>query len=152
MIYNESVKKKKPASPAIGGTDPKALLNVADFESIQIEFDVTNTTTGTLFRKNVSIRVAQIGERGMHLEVPRRSCAMGHSLAIKLHIRNIPRADDLEFEATAKVETLETFEQGGDSIGLQILQCDERQWQRFLEIFSSRQKEIEEFFAAARGY
>jgi hypothetical protein len=145
LPYNEDVTTKKDAP-----VEP--LIKPDDFESIDIEFEVVNTTTGTAFRKNVKIRLTQLTEKGMMLEVPRRACAQGHALSLKLNIRTVNPPESLAFEATAKVDLVENFEKGGDSVTVTLLQYDEKQWAQLNGIFSSRQKEIADFFTAARGY
>jgi hypothetical protein len=137
--------EKKPASEF-------DLIRAADFESIGMEFELTNTTTQTPFRKEFKIKLAQLQERGLLLEAPRKSCALGHSLLIRIDLPKSSRNEAVRFEGTGKVERVQTYEQGGDLISIALLQFDEAVWEALNRTLSARQEEIADYFAATRGY
>ena len=126
--------------------------NPADFQSIRLKFEITNTTTSQDFRKDqAEIKMVELGERGMTLEVPWKSCAQGHSLIIVMTTAGI-KSGDFVFETTAKVSEYEQLEDGIDRVVVSFVQFDEKVWEKFLKSFSDRQREIEQFFAATRGF
>jgi hypothetical protein len=55
-------------------------------------------------------------------------------------------------EMTAKVEEINPGEEGVDRVRLALNQYEEKDWAKYLGLFSNRQNEIEDFLKAARGY
>lgn len=121
-----------------------------DFESIKLQVSMNNTTTNTAVRKNFTIRIIEIPERGLVLEVPIRSCARGHNVIVQIETVKPDKVRGI-FQATAKVEDLESASESVDKVTLSLVQFDEKQWKFLCDTFSRRQREIEDFFFAAKG-
>ena len=144
--------KQKQKEPEKAALPPDVVLAVSDFESLKIKFDISNTTTNTKFRDVETIRLIELLEQGMIIEAPGRSCSNGHSLMLTITV-NIPLKKPLKFTSTAKADAIEHLEDTGeDRITLSFVQFDEKGFDDFCALFSSRQSEIELFLAAARGY
>jgi hypothetical protein len=127
---------------------PVPLIRSADFRPIRVELEVRNTTTGAETRKDFAIRLIEVGEKSIVLELPRKSCAMGHGMSIEVDVYE----PNLHLSTTARVVAVETFDSGGDGVTLNLMQYDDKTWQEFLKIFSARQREIEAFFSAVKGF
>ena len=131
--------------------DDEELINVNDFESIQIQIQLKNLTTKTEPKKGSVVRFIEFLDRGMVLEVPQKNCNKSHHLILDIQAR-APGKKDIEFSVTAKVDDLEHLEGGTDQVSMSVIQTDEKSWADFNKLFSNRQEEIEKFLAAVRGY
>jgi hypothetical protein len=134
---------------------PLELIDASDFRSLKLQISVVNTTTETRTSKNdKNIRLVEIQNRGMTLEIPTRKCNEGHNLIIEI-VGTTPRKKEFKFSCTAKVEKLEPGNplQGEhvDRIDVIFMQYDEHAWEDFLYEFSQRQAEILDFFERAKG-
>lgn len=135
---------------AIPDFDETKLINPDDFKSAEVAIDLNNTTTNQQFRLQPKTKLVQFLERGMVLEVPSRCCSTGHNLIFKATVTGL--GGTFEFEATVKTAVHEEMDKDVDQIMIELLQFDEADWKRLQEAFSSRQTNIEAFFAAAKGY
>jgi hypothetical protein len=125
------------------------LIKASDFETVELSFTVKNTTTRTEVKNTDVVKLVVLGERGMSLELPSRSCAKGHNLIVSIKTRHAPK--DFEFTFTAKVEEVASVDKTSDQIDVTMLQFDESQWNDLQSLFSNRQAEILEFLKAVKG-
>lgn len=127
-------------------------FKASDFKSIELSFEINNTTTRTKFRDPGEIRLIQMGDRELTLEVAPRSCAMGHGLMMSINAVT-PEGETFPFSCTAKVEESERPDDSRmDRIRVALVQFNETDWEIFRRLFADRQNDIEKFFQAARGY
>jgi hypothetical protein len=151
------------------GSNPKdeTLINLNDFNSIEIQIQMKNESTQTAVGndgriygsktvkkkegEDLSIRFIEIFEEGLVLEIPSNSCAEGHILNLTI---NTLRAKpvDIVVEVLGKVTEVEKLENNKDTIRVELTKYGRSRWRAFKQTFSGRQKEIEDFFAAVRGY
>jgi hypothetical protein len=86
----------------------------------------------------------------MVLEVPTKSCAHGHNLTLTI-TATLPNKSVLNFSSTAKVEAHKKSDSKSDEISISLVQFDGAMWRLLTESFTSRQAQIEEFFASVKG-
>ena len=146
---------RKPATSAlkqvVKDAEPDEFLNPADFKSIQLTVLVKNATTRTEVPKDKKVVFVQFFEEAVELEVPLRTCSMGHSLLIEIEIAGTPKKTE-KFEATGKVKQIKRTSDEMESIVLELVQFKNKNWENLKSLFTSRQTEIEEFLKATRGY
>ncbi len=127
------------------------LMNVSDFNSMKLTFEISNSTTGLSFKKDFKVLLIQIFEKGMELEIPENSCRKGHFLMMKITTVNL-QGGDLKFETTAKVDSCSGIDEGSDAAVVSLVQFDEQVWKKLNSAFNRRQEEIEKFLSSVRGY
>jgi hypothetical protein len=138
-------KKKEKPSQAV------ELIDASDFRSLKLKITLMNTTTDTQAKKSEKqIRLVEVQNRGMTLEIPSRTCNEGHNLIIEL-VGTTHRKKEFTFSCTAKVENLQPVQEGVDRIDVTFMQFDERAWEDFLYEFTQRQAQIFDFFERAKG-
>lgn len=115
-----------------------------DFNTIRTKVTVNNTTTGTALKSHRN-RIVEILEKGMSLELPSDSCAVGDYLVVKIEYEN-EKGEKGVFKSGAKVESIQD-----SSVVVSLIQFDQIEWEVFLTIFMERQNAILKFFAAAKG-
>ncbi len=121
------------------------------FQSISVEIALTNTTTRTSTKQGSQVKLIEIGDQAIALEVPPKTCAKGHNLLFVLRLWRPGATKPFAMTATGKVEEVQALE-GADRADIILVQFDEAEWKQVLTAFTSRQDEIEEFLKAARGY
>lgn len=127
------------------------LINDKDFSTIQVDLKITNSTTRMDFKASPPIKLVELTEQGMVLEIPERSCAENHNLVIDAQAK-APNKDPVRLTVTAKVDQIEPCKDGTDRISLSLVQVREEEWNKFRYVFSSRQDEIDAFLISSRGY
>ena len=131
------------------------VFNLADFQTMETTFTtIKNLTTRTEPDALPSVRLVEIGEKSLAFELEKNCGAKGHSLIIALKITCPVKggpAKTAKFEATTTVRSFEQQDDGTYRYEVELLQFEEKGWQQFLALFSSRQNEINEFLAAVKG-
>lgn len=120
-------------------------------DSPQLLVTLINTTTNMPAKKNAMIRFILFQERGIVLEVPRSTCAEGHSLTIAATLILPGEKKKLQFNATTKVAEVKEADKANDRIAVNLVQYDEKTWMTLQGVYSNRQEEVETFLKAARG-
>ena len=126
-------------------------INPQDFNSAVLVIDFVNNTTTTKTRNEGVIQIIEILDKGFLLELPSKSCSSGHNISLRIEAI-LPNKEKLIFETTAKVDEHKPLEDHVDQVKVTFMQYNEEQWKKFTAIFSNRQKQIEDFFTAAKGY
>jgi len=145
------------------------LINPDDFKTITLKISLLNSTTKTEIRdgkriygvdavriekdkrqEDLSIVLAEFGERSLTLEVPSHVCSSGHNLVITIVTEGAN--PNITFAASAKVESTEKLPTGRERIYMNLTQYDDRVWNSLLNIYSRRQEEILKFFKAVKDY
>jgi hypothetical protein len=97
------------------------------------------------------MKLVEVYDRGMTLEIPEKSCAKNHNLMLDMKIILPKGKKEIHFPATVSVIDIESTGEGTDTVVVKLLQYEEKEWQEFLNGYSSRQDEINEFLKAAKG-
>ena len=134
-----------------------------DFQSFKFQVQFSNVTTRTEVDQSKA-RLLEIGEAGVTLELPARTCNVRHLVMIKV-VR--PKARDanaraaakpgrqsdfhLLFDATGKVRSAGEANDGLLRVEIDFVQFDSGKWREFLGIFQTRQEEIDTFLKDAKG-
>jgi len=122
----------------------------AHLQSILIQIELENTTARTQLNDSSKIKVIQILEKGLVLEVPDKICAAGHNLGLKFNCKGSD-GTPLTFQATGKVESVTHFPDHSDQVKIKLVQYLEPPWEALLKMLQERQKQITQFLADAGG-
>ena len=146
--------------------DAAEVFQAADFKSVRLVVTFQNLTTRTEIKDREKIALIEVADRTILLENPGKSCSPGHSVLIKIErpikrklkaplnsdAKRKPMPEfELLFDATGKVVSVEDTGDAVDKVLIDLIQFDVENWRRFMEVFSSRQDDIEKFFSAAKG-
>lgn len=146
MISPKDVTPEALSLPAEDYFDP--LRFQAMFERIRTEIAIENTTAKT-HRAPEGIALLEIHDREIVLEVPLRTCSVGHNLLLHFNV-NGGGLKNFNFDITAKVIELNT-ESGVDRICVSFVQFNEVSWNEYQALFANRQEDILNFLKAAKG-
>ena len=117
---------------------------------IETGVSLKNVTTDAQTMGEESISLLEFHAQGFALEVPARSCATGHHLAIHIRAKRGAQAE-VVFDATVRVDRDADLPLKRKRIEVTLMQFNNAAWEKLQALFSSRQAEIEEFFEAATG-
>ncbi|MBI3543713.1 MAG: hypothetical protein HY075_10615 [Deltaproteobacteria bacterium] len=132
--------------------DASEVFKAEDFKSVRLSITFQNLTTRTEVRDRSRVALIEVADRTILLEIPGKSCQAKHNVLIKIERpKKKAKAFELLFDATAKVVGIEDTGDGTDKVLVELVQFDLENWRRFLEVFSSRQDDIEKFLLAAKG-
>lgn len=127
------------------------LFNEGVFNSIEVIISIMNATTRTEFKKQPVTSLLEITEEGLVLEAPSKCCASKHSLLLTIK-GSAPGGESIQFTVTARVNTIESTQDGMERLELSLIQVHEDDWDKFKKLFSARQDEINDFLKASRGF
>lgn len=138
------------------------IFNAEDFQSIQIGIRMTNETSSTRVMKDGrsygselvevlgdNIKFVEFTEKGMSLQVRRRSCETGHILELEFDVTGVKI--ELRFAVKARVAKIEHLDDEWDQVWVDLVGFEEHMWSAFKGIFQQRQQEISEFLTRAKG-
>lgn len=133
------------------------LISLGDFKSVELGISVENSTSRTKIGADKGARLVEFLDHGFILEVPKTTCAQGHSLIVRIARKDAPESPVIS--VTGKVVKLEKNAKTDDGeepefmqAEIVLVQFDEAEWDDFKALFSNRQAEIEKFLTGARGY
>ncbi|MBI3544459.1 MAG: hypothetical protein HY075_14400 [Deltaproteobacteria bacterium] len=136
------------------------VFNANDFESIRLHIYFSNTTTRTEIRDPKKNELVEIGDKWLVFELPSKCCAKQHSVLIEI-TRSSKKSErgpkdkpDKEIDllsVTGKVHHVQDLGEDRWRVTIECVQFDETEWTSLLNMYSSRQAEIEQFFAAVKG-
>lgn len=141
------------------------LFNPNDFNSAQLVIVLTNNATRTEIREGKcfidgvpskikednSVKFIEFLERGLVIEAPSHTCAMGHQIMLDIQLIAPKGTESHHFHTTTKVKSVEIIEGNRQQIHLSLVQYDEKSWQKLRSFFEVRQNEIEDFFNLVKG-
>ena len=110
---------------------------------------MTSVPTQTV-KNPALIQVIEFLGNGMVLEIPARSCAVGHDLSVTIRTSGAPK--DTEFSSTGKVIDCTALTKDRMQVCLDFLQLDKISWNRFRETLNQTQARMDELLADMRGY
>ena len=153
------------------------LLNLDDFKKIELAITIENQTTKTsiflnrrVFQKgqgdviepgDFPIYLVELLERGFALDLPPRTCSVGHILKVSIEALNTPEHKVFQFIVKAQepaASSGDRSEKRGSSaqdrqqFNFEIIQFEEQVWEDFLKSFSKKQEAILELFEQIKGY
>lgn len=129
------------------------VFNPKDFESLKLIIAFKNLTTRTEVRDKSKCNLQEVGERTLIFEVPAKSCNTNHNVLVE--IKKIDTKTKKEKELLSVTGKILEIEDVGDDclrVSVDCMQYDEKSWKELIGFYSSRQAEIEKFFASVRGY
>lgn len=139
------------------------VLDPADFRSIEIHLELYNSTTNTEIKagkrfyggKSVAdpdakIELVEFTDDGLVIDAPKRACASGHVLMIRIRTKGSKAEDDMDFEVRGTVTAVATEDESRDIITLRLSDFEEYDWYAFQRVFSKRQEQILEFLEAVK--
>lgn len=130
------------------------VFNPKDFESIRLVIRFKNFTTTTEVDSSKEIELVEVGDRSVILQLPAKSCSIGHNVEIDIS-KKIPKSAKTTqiVSVTGKVVRIEDCEDDDDCSLVEItcVQFDEAGWKQFLNLYSARQAEIIAFLNSVRG-
>lgn len=132
--------------------DAADVFKASDFSSLKLHVALSNNTTHTEVKDKSKLSLLEIGEKSLVLEVPLNSCNVKHMLLIEIsQPEKGSKKNKPLLVATGKVLEREDLNDGMARITVDCVQFDEKSWKDLINIYSSRQKDIEEFFKAVKG-
>lgn len=128
------------------------IINPNDFQSISIQFKwLKNITARTEVNSPDSATITSFGEKNLTIDLPSGSGAQGHKLMFEISVNEPGVGEKWSFDATAKIDAVESTGDDRQSYELTLIQFEEKSWNRLLNIYHKRQTEILEFFKAVKG-
>ena len=117
------------------------------FEDLQDNLDIQivglNVTSQVKF-KTGNIHLVQILEQGIWIDIPTRSCAMGHSLSLDIVI------EKHSINIIGVIEEIDGLSKTRQLVRLQFRQYSLEQWEKFLSFFLNQQLDINAFIRSTR--
>ncbi|MGE4234623.1 MAG: hypothetical protein AB7F43_14990 [Bacteriovoracia bacterium] len=118
------------------------MLDLKDFQSIDIEFLVENLfTKATIRGAPPEIAVLEIDESNFSLSLPNTFCNVKQHLMLEVF-----HEGQEVLRATANVKKKEDQKDGTAHYHLKLVQFDNKSWEKFMGLYTSRQEEIDNFF------
>jgi hypothetical protein len=146
--------------------DTGDLIRVEDFDSIDLSISINNLTSKTGYSDGKKViggfsqsmessdefyvNLVQLNEDGFLLDMPTGSCAINHQLNVIFTTSGL--VEEKSFEFATEVKAAYKQDNFRSSVKLELLDGNPMdQWNEFLEVYSSRQNEINNFLKAAKG-
>ena len=98
------------------------------------------------------IEVVDLKKMGVDLEVPLRTCAIGHKLLVNFRIFGGSLRMESRFEAGARVEETENLGEGRERISLFFTQVDPTAWEKVLGQSLEQQQKAYDLFRKIKGF
>ena len=143
-------------------------IDAMDFVSIILKIALTNLTTqaeirngkrsfGTGMEKPIKgeeaesfeVRIYEFLEDGFMLEVPSKTCAVNHSIALEVVAEN--SNPKVNFSANLKVLNVEKMSSVVDLIQAKFVQKSNQEWEALQSLYNLRQSQINQFLSEVKG-
>ena len=136
-------------------THKNPFFKLEDFQCLEILIEGTNVTSQvSIPGAPASIRLIEIHEDGLNLELPARCCAMGHTLAIDVNVKKIfGKSDDFvenKIHILGMVEEIETSPNSTLFVRLKFRQYAQEHWSSLLDYFSEKQLSVNKLIKNTR--
>jgi hypothetical protein len=136
----------------------KSPFDVDHFKNLTYSVLLNNATSQTEVGDSSKIRLVEFIDKGLSLLVPKNVCAQGHLVALTIipNKKNIivkkirPDAFPDSIRLSGKVTSLEPASESSCVIGVEFDQKTEEPWNRFIELFASKQTEINRLVKAIK--
>ena len=127
-------------------------MNPNDFDSVHLKVTMTNNTTRTQIKEGVlyfggtrstekhhqglELKVLELEEAAMLLDIPSKLCAIGHNLTVQIETLN--HQPKIVLTTSTKVEKITPSEgKQTEQILVKLVQFDEQAWESLKELFWS---------------
>ena len=126
----------------------RLIINASQFESLEYAAFLRNPPTNTEIIQPNFVKIIEFLEGGLILQLPHKSCAVGHVLVMNLYPRATKRTlpelgkDPDLMTFTCKVKDVEKDKDIGDRVTIDFYQIDKKAWAKFLDAFAARQAEL----------
>jgi hypothetical protein len=133
-----------------------------DFETIELAIEGINHTSQQPISTTRSMRIAELTENGAWVEMPARSCSVGHTLSLRILAKTIlDRSDDVEVlspnkdeEAVHVTAVVETVEGENSAPSQQVLisfrQHTPSEWRELIAYFGAQQTKLNSLIRRTR--
>ncbi len=132
-------------------------FTLEDFKSIEMIIDGLNSTSQVKIPGGVdAIQLVQILPDGVWIEVPPKSCAMGHTLSLHIIARWLaPQPAEKEYVETqlhilGVIEQIEESKRGRPQVRLKFRQFAQEHWDSLLDYFTQKQLSLNELIKVTR--
>jgi hypothetical protein len=141
------------------------LINKSDFKSFEASVSLVNNSSDTKITEKgyfiefklvtpaselKSIQLLEIHEDHLVISSPVKICAEGHHLDVGIRVYDHDASEKITLKTT--VIEVEVTPEKELRVKLKVSNPDNPMWKRLSEKFSERQREIIEFFKAAKGF
>ncbi|MCC7441453.1 MAG: hypothetical protein IT285_07460 [Bdellovibrionales bacterium] len=118
-------------------------------ERLQLKVKLTNQTSGLAIPAPgaPAVRLLELLERSAILEIPRKVCAIGHQLELKLEARGF--REDLDVEGLGKVAKIEASGDR-DAVTLEFFKIDALTWNTLIFEINRRQGHVSDLLKKMR--
>ena len=110
-------------------------FKVEDLQHLELVINGVNSTSQVRF-KDKSIKLTQILESGIWIEVPPKSCAMGHTLVLDITGKTIYSP----IHILGVIEEMDSEQ--GNQVRLKFRQFSQENWVKLLSYFAGKQDNI----------
>lgn len=126
-------------------------VDASVFESMKLVVSsIVHAHTKVAFKDPSQFNIIEFSEKELLMEIPPKSYAIGHYLMLKLDVKG-SKTPFKTLEVEGKIEALENLD-GADQIRFSMSQFSHAEWEKIRAAFSSRQEDIQNFFASVKGY
>ena len=132
--------------------DFENIIDPKDFSSIKFEFtDFKNITSGLSVDNIDKIEFIEFIENILTLDLPQKCGREGHLFSFAAKVI-APREDKpIKFDATFKLKESEPLDNGRMKATCELMQYEEKDWKRIVDLYTKRQEELTQFLLGARG-
>lgn len=130
----------------------------SDFNSMKVSIGLTVTAKRAgihALKADDEPRLVELRDDGITLDLPEGVCLSGDRVLVQLQVKT-PEGQRATFSAPAQVEGLDPPKEGAPqnrvAVILRFLLAASADWATFRRVFDSRQREIDDFMKAAKGY
>jgi hypothetical protein len=131
-------------------------IKVSDFEKLVHSVLFRNDTSGTSIVNPKSIKIHELAEKSISINMPANSCVSGHNVTLfifqglmKEKIKHIPQNGKLKncFEIVGKVREVTHLEDRNDvNVDIHFSQYDIRGWKKISDQYEKQQEKINQLF------
>ena len=141
---------KKPTNKKSTPGPDNASIRQSDFESLEARVTFRNRTSKFDIGENEYRIAREFRDKGLVFDVPRKSCALGHSLDFELTIAGTGKQDKMV--GAGKVVELDAIDSELQSVTIEFFQYSEEDWNALRTLYATKQEEMLELFRTIRGY
>ncbi len=134
------------------GKDYVNIINPKDFSSIEFKFiQLDNTSSGTKVESLDTVEFIEFEDNVIILDMPQKCGAKGHNFIFKAEIKVPSDPKKIKFEATFKLKDFENLDDARMKATCELIQYEEKDWMRVIELYAKRQEELTQFILNTRG-
>lgn len=132
-------------------TDSPYLLDPSVFRSFKLSIELRNFSSHSeVSAEEIELVEFSSDTKTITIEVPTQSASFGHNVLVTIHEIGLSKTPELLVEATGKVQAFEAVSPTQSKASIQLIQYEEKEFQKLLALFAKRQEEITKFMADSR--